>query len=286
MRYGLPFHTPRFHLVMTRSRHSITLLVLFLVGCSTTPRATAPRELRVLVYNVHAGKDADGKDNLDRVAALVREIDADIVLLQELDRATRRSGGVDQPAELARRSGRHAAFGRTLDFQGGQYGIGVLSRWPFDSDTVFHLPVEPPQERSGGSYEPRGAHRVVIRTPWGPIAVVNTHLDASSADNWRRQEARTVIAITRSLRASMPTLVGGDFNSEPGSVVQDTLRAAGLRDAWPLCGVGDSLTYPAGRGVKRIDYLYLAERMSCSEARVLRNDASDHSPLFVRVRVW
>jgi endonuclease/exonuclease/phosphatase (EEP) superfamily protein YafD len=126
----------------------------------------------------------------------------------------------------------------------------------------------------------------VIQTPWGPIAVVNTHLDPTAADTWRRQEAHTVIAITRALRDRMPTLVGGDFNSEPGSAVQDTLRSAGLRDAWPLCGQGDSLTYPAGREVKRIDYLYLDERMSCSDARVLRNDASDHSPLLVRVRVW
>ncbi|HWJ20891.1 MAG TPA: hypothetical protein VNS52_00940, partial [Gemmatimonadaceae bacterium] len=58
----------------------------------------APRELRVLVYNTHAGQDAAHAPNLPRVAALVREVGADVVLLQEVDRGTRRSGGVDQPA--------------------------------------------------------------------------------------------------------------------------------------------------------------------------------------------
>src|SRR6476661_3121255 len=79
--------------------------------------------LRVLVYNIHAGKDAARTPRIAELADLVRHSSADVVLLQEVDQLTRRSGNVDQPAELASRSGYHAAFGRTIDYDGGRFGI-------------------------------------------------------------------------------------------------------------------------------------------------------------------
>jgi endonuclease/exonuclease/phosphatase family metal-dependent hydrolase len=236
---------------------------------------------------MHAGKDAKGVDNLARIAALVDSLRADIVLLQEVDRNTQRSGGVDQPAVLSKLTGHHAAFGKSLDYQGGDYGIAILSRWPISAETTFHLPVTPPQERSGGSYEPRAALRVIIASPAGPLAVVNTHLDSSGDDKWRRQEIRTVLAIVDTLRQrGIPTLAGGDFNSTPESSTQETVRASGLRDAWVLCGQGDGLTYPADSSVKRIDYLFLSGAATCRGATVVKTDASDHRPVFLVVRGW
>jgi endonuclease/exonuclease/phosphatase family metal-dependent hydrolase len=257
------------------------------LACAGLRHAPAERTARVLVYNMHAGKDAAGADNLARIAAIVDSLDADIVLLQEVDRNTTRSGRVDQPATLARLTGYHVAFGKSLDYQGGDYGIAILSRWPITSDTAVHLPVEPPQQRSGGSYEPRVALRALLAAPGGPLAVLNTHLDPSGNDGWRRQEIRTVLRLVDSLRArGVPTLVGGDFNSVPESAVQQSLREAGLRDAWSVCGRGDGLTYPADSAVKRIDYLYLTGSAVCRDARVVRTDASDHRPLFVTVHGW
>jgi endonuclease/exonuclease/phosphatase family metal-dependent hydrolase len=273
-----------------RTRHAARALACLLAALTlacATGRAAPRRTARVLVYNMHAGKDAAGVDNLARIAALVDSVDADIVLLQEVDRNTRRSGQVDQVATLARLTGYDAAFGKSLDYQGGEYGIAVLSRWPIASDTVAPLPVEPPQPRAGGAYEPRAALRVTIAAPGGPMAVVNTHLDASGDDRWRRQEIRTVIAIVDSLRGrGIPTLAGGDLNSTPDSEVQRTARGAGLRDAWTACGSGDGLTYPADSAVKRIDYLYLTGSAACSSGVVIRSDASDHRPLLFVVRDW
>jgi len=162
----------------------------------------------------------------------------------------------------------------------------VLSRWPILRDTLIHLPIDPPQQRAGGSYEPRGALRVVVNAPFGAMAVVNTHLDAGRDDVYRRQEIRTVIAIADSLRASgLPTLLGGDLNSTPESAVHEAAIGAGLRDAWSICGRGDSLTFPASVPVKRIDYLYFGGTITCDEATVPTSQASDHRPLFVRVRM-
>ena len=270
-----------------RQTFSLALATTLALACS--PRMAAPPRtvVRVLVYNIHAGKDAEGVDNLERVAAIVRRSGADIALLQEVDRNTRRSGGVDQPAVLARLTGLHAAFGRTLDYQGGEYGIAILSRWPISSDTLISLPVDPPQPRSGGSYEPRGALRAEIVSPVGVIVAVNTHLDASADDRWRRQEIRSLLRIVDSARdrVGARVLVGGDFNSTPESFVQDTIRSGLLRDVWLSCGRGEGFTYPARSGVKRIDYVYVDRGVRCAGAEVLETDASDHRPLFVRLEL-
>jgi len=260
------------------------LLTLGAESCAARP-ASSIAPIRVMVYNIHAGKDAAGLDNLDRVAELIRATSADIVLLQEVDRGTRRSAGVDQPAVLARRTRLHVAFGKSLDYQGGDYGIAVLSRWPIADRHTVHLPVDPPQGRAGGSYEPRVALRVSIASPAGALEVINTHLDPSREDGWRRQEIATVLAIADSARGVV--IFGGDLNSTPESAVQQTVRARGLVDAWLACGRAgdDGLTYPADSSVKRIDYLYLSGRTGCTRAEVIATKASDHRPLIVDVLV-
>jgi endonuclease/exonuclease/phosphatase family metal-dependent hydrolase len=238
--------------------------------------------VRVLVYNIHAGKDAGGVHNLARVAEVVRDARADIVLLQEVDRGTRRSGGEDQPAILGAATEMHAAFGSTLDYQGGEYGIAVLSRWPISADTLIRLPVTPAQERSGGSREPRGALRVRVATPAGAMLVINTHLDPGRDDRWRRQEAEAVRDLALGAAdGAVAVLVGGDFNSTPESAVQVMLTSSGLRDSWLECGSGDGFTFSADSAVKRIDYLYIIGDGRCRSAEVLATKASDHRPLLV-----
>jgi endonuclease/exonuclease/phosphatase family metal-dependent hydrolase len=261
---------------------SVLLLGLGAESCAAR-RATSATPVRVMVYNIHAGKDAAGVDNLERVAELIRRTSADIVLLQEVDRGTRRSSGVDQPAVLAQRTGLHVSFGKSLAYQGGDYGIAVLSRWPIVAQNTLPLVLDPPQERAGGSYEPRVALRATVTTPMGELTIINTHLDASREDRWRRQEIARVLTIADSARGVL--IVGGDFNSTPESEVQQTVHARGLRDAWPACArAGDvGLTYPADSSVKRIDYVFLRGTTSCTHAEVVATQASDHRPLIVDV---
>jgi endonuclease/exonuclease/phosphatase family metal-dependent hydrolase len=266
------------------------LLFLFLVGaCVQRQSAVATAEsaadtVRVVVYNIHAGKDALSIDNLQRIVDFVRDARADIVLLQEVDQRTRRSGGVDQPAILAARSGLHVAFGSALDYDGGKYGVATLSRWPITFDTLYRLPVDPPQERAGGSREPRGMLRADIASPYGVMIVFNTHIDASREDTWRRQEAAVIVSTVTATRATQPlVLLGGDMNSTPESAVQALVRGAALRDAFAECGRGNGLTFPSDSAVKRIDYLYLTGAARCARAEVAATRASDHRPLVVDV---
>ena len=253
------------------------LAMIAIAGACIPPFRAAPPPMRVLVYNIHAGRDAKGVDNLERVAAIVKETGAHVVLLQEVDRGTARSDRVDQIARLAALTEMKFAFGSTLDYQGGKYGIAVLSRWNIVGDTLIPLPIDPPQARAGGSYEPRGALRVTLAAPGGAITIVNTHIDASRTDYYRRQEAMAVANIaTAAVRPGGLVLVGGDMNAEPETAVIGIMRSAGWRDLWKKCGRGDGLTFPADRPVKRIDYLFARDGVGCVGARVLSADASDH----------
>lgn len=240
--------------------------------------------IRVLVFNIHAGKDAAGKPNLEQVASLVRRVAADVVLLQEVDRGTKRSGNVDQVRRLTELTGYSAAFGRSLDYDGGQYGIAALSRQPIARDATHPLPIQPPQARSGGSYEPRAALSLTASTRLGPVVAVNTHLDASREEHYRLQESAHIVTMVQRLRSpAAPVLAGGDFNAEPASQTYEQLIAGGLRDAWEECGAGNGFTYPADKPIKRIDYLFLTAGLSCTRAEVIDTRVSDHRPLLVNV---
>ncbi len=252
---------------------------------STGPVFRRPPEssgATLVSYNIRAGRDTDGRPNLGRVAALVDSVAADIVLLQEVDRGTARSGGVDQLAELRRLTGMHGVFGRSLFYDGGEYGIALLSRWPILESRVTPLRAEPPEERAGPAHEPRVALFARVDAPSGPLSVVNTHLGAGAAGTYRRQELVALLAeIHRTTGRRGPLVVGGDLNATPES---DLVAAATLplHDAFARCGSGDGATYPAHSPERRIDYVLL-RALDCTEARVGGTTASDHRPLVVRL---
>jgi endonuclease/exonuclease/phosphatase family metal-dependent hydrolase len=263
-------------------KRSVAAAALALAAAACAPPSPAPAPepapLRVLVYNVHAGKDADRVNNLARVAAVVRDTRADLVLLQEVDRGTERSGRVDQAAELARLTGMRGVFGRTLDFQGGGYGVALLARWPVAEDTLVHLAPDPPGEGAGNPREPRGVLRARVAAPGGPLYVLNTHLDASGPDTFRRREAAALLEVAGRLRdGGARVLLGGDFNATPESAVVASVLGAGWRDGWEACGgAGEGLTFPAKAPTKRIDYLFFPPGTRCEAATVVGGEASDH----------
>ncbi len=264
-----------------KATSSLRLLIAILLIACTTASRTAEPSFRVIVFNIHAGRDASGNDNLERVAALIASTNADLALLQEVDRNTTRSGNVDQVAVLARLTRFHAVFGKSLDYQGGEYGIATLSRWPVIRQMIVPLPVQPPQARAGGAIEPRVALVVDVRTPAGVLRVLNTHLDPSREEGYRLQEIDQVIGAIEQTHG-VALVAGGDFNAVPDSGVHERLLRSGLRDAFVDCGGGDrGLTYPAAAPVKRIDYLFLTAHTRCTSAEVLESTASDHRPVLV-----
>jgi len=245
----------------------------------------APQPIRVLVLNMHAGKDAAGKPNLDGIASLVTTTGADLVLLQEVDRGTARSGGVDQVSTLGTTLQYASAFGASLlHYDGGQYGIATLARGFIGYSSTLPLPVLPVETRSGGSTEPRVALIALASLRTGQFTSINTHLDPAEGQARAQEVSRLAEAVKDQLAAAAPLLVGGDLNSTPDSPVLAPLKSTGLRDAWSECGSGDGFTYPADKPAKRIDYLFLAGDLHCSAATVIDTQISDHRPVLVTLK--
>lgn len=270
------------------ARASLATVLAAALACaapqmSGTP-TTALADLNVMSYNIHAGKDAARRPNLERVAAVIDSLDATVVLLQEVDRGTRRSSGIDQVAELERLTGMHGAFAKSLDYQGGDYGIAALSRWPIDTAEVVPLPTNPPADRGGGKFEPRVAIHLVVASPAGPLHLVGTHLGAERVSTFRDQEAHDLLAyVQEHVPADEPVLIGGDFNSLPTSGVV-AVFSQHFDDSWTGCGEGEGHTYPADTPVRRIDYIFV-RGLRCTAAEVPETMASDHRPLFVTLEL-
>ena len=105
-----------------------------------TVSAARAQSVTVLSYNIHHAEGMDAKIDLQRIAAVIQSVSPDVVALQEVDRETKRSGGVDQAKTLERLTGLKMVFGRAIDFEGGQYGNAVLSRLPIKRATSHTLP--------------------------------------------------------------------------------------------------------------------------------------------------
>jgi endonuclease/exonuclease/phosphatase family metal-dependent hydrolase len=258
------------------------LFILMLSACASAPRGDD--RVRVLTYNIHAGTDEKSQPSIPAIAAFINSMNPDIVMLQEVDRRTARSKGEDHLQQLADLTHLHPAFGKSLDYQGGDYGIAVLSRWPIDSVTVIPLSVEPPQERSGGSHEPRVGLHARIHAPFGFLHVVNTHIDPAREGTFRKQEVIGLLArIKRAVPAGEPMIFGGDLNTRPNT---DEISAIslGLTDAWANCGTGIEYTFPASKPDRRIDYVFYRQAR-CLQAVVPETYASDHRPLFVTLEI-
>ncbi len=261
-------------------RRVLLLGCVLLGGCGAIISQRSP--IRVLTYNIHAGKDAEQVENLSRVAAIIDSTKADIVLLQEVDRYTQRSGKTDHFEILRVLTGMHAVFGKSIDFQGGAYGIAVLARWPTDSVQALGLKIDRP-ERSG-AYEPRSALHVRVQTPAGAVDVINTHLDASVTGAYRRQELIAALAhMKQTVPEGAPLVFGGDLNARPDTDDIAALAFA-LTDAFATCGGGTGETFPSHAPDRRIDYIFF-RRARCQAARVIETQASDHRPVLAIIEI-
>jgi endonuclease/exonuclease/phosphatase family metal-dependent hydrolase len=243
--------------------------------------ATAPDTLRVLAYNIHHGAGNDEVLDLDRIAALIRDLEPDIVALQEVDRVVERTDGVDQAAVLGELTGMTPVFGEFMPYQGGSYGQAVLSAWPVVESWNHRLP---------DGAEPRSSVSVRVRSPDTGREIVLADIHFYRTEEERLAQALTLDRLLRETAAvaaaapgggaGPPAILAGDFNSEPGTAVMDTLAALG----WHVVPKdGSPLTFRSDEPVREIDFVMVRpqERFEVLEHRVIVEPvASDHSPIF------
>ena len=248
----------------------------WLPGCNS-PDIT-PVVLRVMTYNIHHAEGLDGKVDLERIANVIRQSNADIVALQEVDKNTRRTGGIDMPADLARRTGMNVVFGANLDnYQGGQYGTAILSRFPIESHENHLLK----QTREG---EQRGVLQAVLAVNQGQLLFTCTHLD-HKADPAERLFSETQFTGLFARHAGLPALLCGDFNDTPASELHKRLSKK-WTDAWSIAGKSNGFTMGSANPTRRIDYIWLSSKKNFRVrwVDVPRSEASDHLPLVAEIR--
>lgn len=254
--------------VAVTARAATVLLVAAVAGMSTRPIA-AQTTLRVAAYNIRHGSGMDGEVDLERIADVLRPLDADVITLQEVDSGVARTGGVDQAARLGQLLGMRAIFGGFMPYQGGEYGMAVLSRLPVIMSHNHRLP---------DGAEPRTALevRVALGGDERPLSVVGIHFYRTAEERLAQAEA-----LSRSLAdATHPVILAGDFNSRRGDVVLDRLE----QEFSVVSKDRDPLTFPSDRPEREIDFVMVrpAGAFEIVEHRVIdERMASDHRPLLV-----
>ncbi len=207
--------------------------------------------------------------NLDRTAAVLRTLQPDIVGLQEVDDLVTRSGGVPQAHRLGESLGLNHAFGRFMDYQGGAYGLAILSRYPIVATHSVRLP---------DGNEPRVALAVEVQLPSNRrLTIVNVHFDWVDDDTFRFAQAE---ALTKYLDAlKTPYVLLGDFNDEPGSRTLALFKQRAAEAAKPA---SDRFTFSSTEPTKEIDFVFTAPAAAwrAREVRVITEPlVSDHRPV-------
>jgi endonuclease/exonuclease/phosphatase family metal-dependent hydrolase len=264
-------------------------------------RSDSVLAVRLATFNLLHGRSlTDGTVHAERVAAAVGDLDADILGLQEVDRAQPRSGLLDLTAIAAEALGapahRFAAAvagtpGETwqpwrseADDNGPLYGIALVSRWPVLRWQVTPLPAAPVRSPvwfpgPGGGLmmlkdEPRVMIAAVVDTPAGPMTVANTHL--SFVPGWNVRQLRAAVRALRQLPA--PRVLLGDLNMPAGP-----LRAfTGWRS------IARAATYPSHGPRTQLDHILAAPhdvpRLGpVAQVRTPAVGISDHRPLVVHL---
>lgn len=246
---------------------------------------TAP--LTLATYNVHGCVGADGRHDPGRVAAVLSELDADVVALQEL--AWQPDAALNLLHDLARRLGCHSIAGPTLLRRAGHFGNALLTRWPAGAVTRIDLSL--------AGREPRGALDVRLRAPVTDLRVVATHLGLSPHE--RRVQTT---ALVEALGPALDRATVSDAPAGPGpGPVQRTPVTVLLGDLneWFLWGrplrhlhrhfgaTPAPATFPARWPLLALDRIWVEPRARLLQLRrhrsALARQASDHLPLVAQV---
>jgi len=232
--------------------------------------------LRIATYNIHRCRGLDGRTRPDRIAAVLRAIDADVIALQEVVGAGPRDGG--HAEELGAALGMGWVMAPARHLRGHQFGNAVLSRFPI-TDHVEH-------DLSWKTCEPRRLQRVDVAVHSGTLHVYNVHLGTAILE--RRHQAQRLATIVTDRHVGGPKLVLGDFNEWmrglATTLLSERLNSIDLRDY-----LKHRRTYPGLFPILHLDHIYYAGRVEVVGIELPRTRlslvASDHLPLVADVRI-
>lgn len=230
--------------------------------------AARPSYVKVMSYNIRNGIGIDNANNIQRTANVINSIRPNIVAVQEVDSMTKRSGNRYVLGELAERTNMYPYFAPAIDYDGGKYGIGLLSQ-------------EKPLSVRRVALPGREEARTLFVADLPLYTFIGTHLSLTEED--RMASLSIIKAITDT--CSKPVFVAGDLNDTPKSKFINALS----KDYVALTPA-DKFTFPADKPTETIDYIFApknkAALMTTEWAKVVDDTvASDHRPVAVRLRL-
>ena len=255
--------------------------------------ASAPKSLRIVDWNIDRGQQLQG------VTDFLVGVNADILILQEVDLNARRTNRLNIAETIARKLEMNYVFGSEFQelVQGSKdspayHGQATLSKWPiseprlirFSRQSHFWRPhwflpnIEPFQERLGG----RIALIAQINVAGTKLVIYNLHLESRGSYALRISQLVEVLSDATRYDTGCPVIIAGDLNMDASSEpAASALARAGFQDA--VASPRGTPTTPSRslfEGHRRIDWAFVCGPLGASSGQVHGNvKASDHYPI-------
>jgi endonuclease/exonuclease/phosphatase family metal-dependent hydrolase len=227
--------------------------------------------IRILTFNILHGATTKGDFDLDKIASVIKNVNPDLVAMQEVDFKTNRAKKYDLVTELGWRTKMAPLFGIAMPYDGGGYGEGILTKMPIIASENFPLTHSPENE-------PRTALQVLVELPSGDtICFIGTHLDHLESDADRIKQTKHLNKLFPN--KNYPTILVGDLNDTPQSLAIKILKTK-WTDSF---GDNPEFTFPSNQPNRKVDYIlyHPANKWKVIESRVICDDiASDHCAVF------
>jgi len=243
---------------------------------------TETTRFRVATYNIHKCRGFNGRILPDRIIAVIRELDADIVCLQEVVDAPEGRRAFNQARQIAEAFPEYGwCFGTNRALRGGNYGNMTLTRFPLRGWRNHDLSQQQREERGVLQADIEAADGLLMH-------VFNVHLGTSYME--RRAQAVRLMSeeVLGQPTLNSPRLVLGDFNEWTRGLTTRMLRKS-FRTFKPQHGLRFPRTFPGMLPLLSLDYYYYEPPLELENARLWRTRkalvASDHLPLVAEFRI-
>ena len=269
---------------MKRNCLLLSLVCFLFFACAVNKEAAVKRSsnealsIKVMSYNIHHANPPSQPSiiNLDTIAAIINAQSPHFVALQEVDVHTKRSGvTINQAAYLAQKTGMHHFFAKAIDYEGGEYGVAILSKFPIKKGAKFLLPHE-----EGSGAEQRVLATAIVTLPNGKeMLFAGTHLDHKKNSPSRLLQVKEIVRLLK--EEKQPVVVAGDMNDIPSSETVQILQSY-FSNSCTTC----PFTIPQIRANRTIDYILFTKDWQAKEHRVLSETfASDHLPIVATLQM-
>lgn len=222
--------------------------------------------IKVVTFNIHHGTDMNNRPRLREIYNLLKQINPDIINLQEVDMLRPQTAQQKQAFILAQRLGMRYVYGPVRLYEQGSYGNAILSRYPI---------VESNNIKLEDDKDVRFCLQANIRLNNKLVSIYNTHLGLSQP---KRYQQLINDILPQILPLNYPALLAGDFNA-PATRPEIIMLNSLLSDTYLKNSGLYQYTFPAHNPSARIDYIFVNKHVTPIDYYIVDTNVSDHLPV-------